>query len=348
MKHCQLCNLNFPAGYRFCGLCGGHLTDSITCLECGELVDSKWKFCTGCGKTLIDESITMNVHPAASQTDSELPLKTSAADTSPREWYAAPELFEKGEEITAPPVRGDERPASFPPATQARSTPLVWGTNRSGSRNSRDIPTLTMLSAYGQPEPVQKTGTPTRYPVVIGGVLIVAITLLGSGGLYLWSRPSASPSNTETLPGQSHHGIPNQFASTSAGETPAERAVANYADEEWKRLREKRVGAKASEADHVTHLLEEAEEKYPKDYRFPYERAKLSIKGILSHHETFSALASAADKAIDNGKAQEMLDNLLADKDGDFWKPSHGHREWPALEEALRNRDKAALKALHR
>jgi hypothetical protein len=37
----------------------------------------------------------------------------------------------------------------------------------------------------------------------------------------------------------------------------------------------------------------------------------------------------------------------MADKDGDFHKLSRGHSEWLALEEALRNKDKAALKALH-
>jgi len=42
-----------------------------------------------------------------------------------------------------------------------------------------------------------------------------------------------------------------------------------------------------------------------------------------------------------------MLDNLMADKDGDFYKLSRGHSEWQALEEALRSKDKVALKALH-
>ena len=52
-------------------------------------------------------------------------------------------------------------------------------------------------------------------------------------------------------------------------------------------------------------------------------------------------------RSIDNGKAQEMLNNLTADKDGDFYKLSRGHHEWHALEDALRNKDKAALKTLH-
>jgi hypothetical protein len=119
------------------------------------------------------------------------------------------------------------------------------------------------------------------------------------------------------------------------------------AEEEWKRLREKRVGAKPSETNEVINAFEEAEKKYPRDYRFPYERAKLSIKGITSHHEAFGALSLAGQKAIDNGTAQEMLDSLIADQDGDFYKLSRGHHEWQALEEALRNKDKTSLKILH-
>ena len=61
----------------------------------------------------------------------------------------------------------------------------------------------------------------------------------------------------------------------------------------------------------------------------------------------FEAIFLAAEKAIDNGKAQEMLNDLMSDKDGDFYKMSHGHPEWQTLEEALRSQDKSVLKANH-
>ena len=112
-------------------------------------------------------------------------------------------------------------------------------------------------------------------------------------------------------------------------------------------MREKRIGALPSETSEIIASFENAENKYPTDYRFPYERAKLSIKGITSHHEAFGALSAAAEKAIDNGKAQEMLDSLMADKDGDFYKLSHGHQEWQALVQALSNKDKRELSELH-
>lgn len=99
-----------------------------------------------------------------------------------------------------------------------------------------------------------------------------------------------------------------------------------------------------SEGPQIVAALEAAEKKYPTDYRFSYERAKLSIKGVISHHEAFEALFAAAEKAIDNGKSQEMLNDLMSDKDGDFYKASRGHHEWDRLVDALNDNDKAHLK----
>jgi hypothetical protein len=124
-------------------------------------------------------------------------------------------------------------------------------------------------------------------------------------------------------------------------------SASRSADDEFKRLKEKRISAKPSESGEIIAAFSEAERKYSNDYRFPYERAKLSIKGITTHHDAFGALALAAEKAIDKGKAQEMLDSLMADKDGDFYKLARGHHEWQVLEEALRSKDKAALKTIH-
>ena len=58
MKHCQQCNLDFLDSFRFCGSCGGSLPDSLTCQGCGDLVESKWTFCTNCGKQLSSQSIS--------------------------------------------------------------------------------------------------------------------------------------------------------------------------------------------------------------------------------------------------------------------------------------------------
>ena len=120
--------------------------------------------------------------------------------------------------------------------------------------------------------------------------------------------------------------------------------MAHSADEEIEQLRERRIVAKPSESVEIIAALEQAEKNYPTDYRFPYELSKLSIKGTVSHREGFEPLARAAEKAIDKGQADEMLNRLMTDKDGDFHKLSHGHHEWEAIEQALRNKDKGVLK----
>src|SRR5712691_173849 len=111
MKHCQECNLDFPDSYRFCGSCGGALRHSLSCQGCGELVESKWTFCTNCGRGLLPESATSQASateaPARQDTtvESAIPVVAAAqtmpapvlqqrmGNGAPREWYAAPDLF---------------------------------------------------------------------------------------------------------------------------------------------------------------------------------------------------------------------------------------------------------------
>ena len=91
--------------------------------------------------------------------------------------------------------------------------------------------------------------------------------------------------------------------------------------------------------------LAKIEKQYPRDYRFPYERAKLAVKGRQdhSHSEAFKALNVAAEKAISTGKADEMLSGLESDKTGDFTILSHGHYEWSRLVAALKRKDPSLL-----
>lgn len=124
---------------------------------------------------------------------------------------------------------------------------------------------------------------------------------------------------------------------------PSHANATPTADDELRQLRERRVKTIPADYAQIVAALEDAEREFPTAYRFPYERAKLSITGVVSHHEAFGALFLAAQRAIDYGKADEMLNNLMADKDGDFYKVSRGHGEWKQLEEALKSKDKSKL-----
>lgn len=345
MKHCLPCNLDFPHDRRFCGSCGGSLSDSTTCEFCGDVVESKWKFCTGCGNTLrraapLEDSST----PASSVAAAIEPKRASeTANASTPEWYAAPELFRDRDESTV-----ESRRPNFvinPDRSRKYSSPVGPRENGGTPHSGKDVPTLSMLSTYGESEPVPRLRIPPRYPIVLSLALIALLVMVTFGGWYVWAH-RASSSRAERATGEEPSAMGNQFASTVADETPAEHRTAENVDDVWKRLKQQRITASATDKDAIIAALEQAEKKYPNDYRFPYERAKLSITGVTSHHEAFAALASAAEKAIDNGKAQDMLDSLLADKDGDFWKPSHGHHEWHALLEALEHKDKSQLASL--
>ena len=370
MKHCQQCNLDFPHGFRFCGSCGGGLSDSITCESCGEVVDGRWKFCTTCGTALApsgpltqSEAVASprSAAPSAqvSQTvgdgslRSTFPLSTftplqaneqqTLASTPVREWYAAPELLEESDETTMATARACEIFTSSRVNSQSELAPSTAASqNGSRSRNGKDVPTLTMLSAYGQ-QRIVATEPVRRYPILLGVAMTLFFAAVGFGGWYVWSHRASAAAAAQTQPTAA-----NELSLPSAGETPAERTKrADGADYEWKRLREQRIAAQPSERDAITASIEAAEKKFLGDYRFPYERAKLSIKGIVSHHEAFNALGNAAEKAIDNAQTQDMLDSLSADKDGDFWKLARGHHEWTELIDALTNKDKRHLSELH-
>jgi hypothetical protein len=213
------------------------------------------------------------------------------------------------------------------------------------AKDQKSAPALTMLSAYGEPDaPYQFRWW---HGAILGLFVLLLLGGLGFGGWYWWSHRG---SVAQVAPPADSNPANNSSTSPSSKPTstvaPGQTTTSRSADEEIKRLRERRIGAKPSESGEIIAAFEDAEKKYPTDYRFPYERAKLSIKGVTSHHEAFSALSVAAEKAIDNGRTQEMLDSLMADKDSDFYKPSRGHHEWQALVQALSNKDKRGLNEL--
>jgi hypothetical protein len=94
-----------------------------------------------------------------------------------------------------------------------------------------------------------------------------------------------------------------------------------------------------------------AESTYPNDYRFPYEHAKLTVTGS-SHHHAFGLLFIAGERAIDAGKADQLLADLDKQKDAAFSRCSKGHAEWDVLQKALKAKDKemlaTALATMHR
>ena len=255
----------------------------------------------------------------------------------PQEFYSAADL---DDEETMSTARGPSRehvvrePRALTPREKA-SHP---------SSDAKSAPTLTILSSYSEPEAPSQLRW--QHALIVGFLLVLFVSLFAIGGWYFWRRPiseTSQSSNSNPEPQSANPSPAPSYQATSAT-TPQLTTIASTANEEIKRLRERRIVARPAERLEITSVLEQAENKYPTDYRFPYELSKLSIKGITSHDEAFESLARAAKKAIDNGQAEEMLNSFIADKDGDFHKLSHGHHEWEEIEQALRKKDKGLLK----
>ena len=128
-------------------------------------------------------------------------------------------------------------------------------------------------------------------------------------------------------------------------ETTTQQVASNGPEDELKKLRERRMAASASERSKIFQAFAKVEKQYPRDYRFPYERAKLAAKGSRASSRTaaFKALNAAAEKAINTGKANEMLNGLESDKSGDFSELSQGRYEWSRLVAALKRKDPSLL-----
>lgn len=286
----------------------------VRCRSCRSLVDEDSVFCEFCGTNMFEDTA---------------PLIAPPPPAPPTQRFTNQQTY--GRDTVYEPARADETTVVPPKpyaSGSASSPPKVM--------TGRTAPSLSMLESYGHNAPRHQFKW--WHGLLVAIFVLMVFGALGARGWYWWSQRSSSAEVGSTpTPGPAPTTIP-----TTQGQT----TNANSADDELTKLRGWRVSASPSDADKIVAAIEDAEKKYPTDYRFPYERAKLSIKGMISHHEAFEAIFLAGAKAIDDGKAQEMLNDLMSDKDGDFYKMSRGHREWATLEAALRNKDKSAL-AIH-
>jgi hypothetical protein len=197
--------------------------------------------------------------------------------------------------------------------------------------------------------------TPQRPAAARGSVLkliaIATISLLlvslGLFGLFRSDTTTASATVAQPVvaePSQPNPAITTEVSRAAPAETTTQQVVVTP-EEELKKLRERRMAATAAERSRIFQAFVKVEKQYPRDYRFPYERAKLAAKGskASSRSEAFKALTTAAEKAIKTGKANEMLNGLESDKAGEFNQLAQGRYEWARLVAALRRKDTSLL-----
>jgi hypothetical protein len=165
----------------------------------------------------------------------------------------------------------------------------------------------------------------------------------------VWLDGCCGPAGTQNLSRRCSRNSPDDAPPTNekkpkaSERLPPQTSTSDSADSEFNALRDKRSNSTAAQTPELEAALRSAESKYPGNYRFTYERAKLSVSRP-GHGETFNLLFQAGQKAIDNGKGDDMLSDLMRDKDADFYRLTRGHSEWNVLIEALRNSDREALK----
>ncbi len=207
---------------------------------------------------------------------------------------------------------------------------------------------LPWTTSHAPEHPSSSRGSVLKL-LAIGGV---AFTLLSLGAFGLFRSDTQTASATAAPPPQVSEpvsqpqpqptaAITTEVSRNSPAETTTQQVAPNPEDE-LKKLRERRMTASASERPKVFQAFAKVEKQYPRDYRFPYERAKFAVRGA-SRNEAFKALTVAAQKAISTGKANEMLDGLESDKSGDFSRLSQGRFEWSRLVAALKRKDTSLL-----
>ena len=183
-------------------------------------------------------------------------------------------------------------------------------------------------------------------------VLAVAGTGLLSGMVGMWWLNRAPQVTTAALAAQTvtstsqsaQNYVPTVAVSTTPVDSPLPtNATSVSADDELRDLRQRRTKATPAERRNVMHDVAQLEREFPNDYRFPYERAKLSASDAKSHNAAFQALFVAAQRAIKAGKAGEMLHALETDRSRDFRDLVRDRVEWSQIVQSLKNRDATLL-----
>ena len=220
-----------------------------------------------------------------------------------------------------------------------------------GERGENSMFSWTMPKPHDRPS--TSRGSVLKL-MAIGGVAFLLLAL-GLFGLTRSDSPVEAANSTPPAVEQPvNQPAPaaqpaNTVAATEQKPQPAAATV--NPEDELQKLRAKRIGAgeTAAERSKVFQAIAKVEKQYPRDYRFPYERAKLAANGTkpTSRNAAFKALSVAAEKAITTGKANEMLSGLEVDKSGDFQKLAQGRQEWTKLMTALKRRDTSLLGREH-
>lgn len=333
MKHCEQCNQNFADDFSYCLSCGNPIKEVsvrantsresfdqetfVRCPQCRNYVRSDARLCEHCGTGLrnVESSVTLRPEPPPTQyvQPSQLHALSSSSQTS-----AEHSGFSGG----------------VAPTRVAMPTAPI--------RNDPTAPSLSSFQPYGT-APARRQSSFRWWHGMLLLVFFFGVIGVAAVGVWWWlsNRDSATDDNRKTVASETNSSGP------STSQAKAEPTVAqNSADIDLRRLQERIRNAQPSDSEILTSISA-AEQRYPDDYRFTYERAKLIGKGMISHGEAWRALRRAAEMAIDNNDAEEMLSDIKSRAQTDFRKLSSHYDEWNAIINGLESLDKSALPHVH-
>ena len=348
MKHCQQCNQNFADDFNYCLSCGNPIKETVATGYSRQTTGARETFiqCQAC-KNFVRSDAWRCEYCATVLGSVESPI--SSRDEPPPTQYVRPAQWQPSSDMSE---RSAQEPAGF-------SSDVPQGrvvTPTSPIRNDQTTPNSSNFQPYGTPQAMRGSSFRWWHALILLAIFFGIIGALGVGGWWWWSN-SNQATNVNNNSNESEriastnatddNNQPETSSSPPTSSSQSEPTVSdNSADAELKRLQQTVNDANSSGGE-ILAAIANAEEKYPSDYHFTYERAKLIGKGLITHDEGWAALRRAAEKAIDNNQAEEMLSDIKSRAQTDFRKLSTHNDEWNAIIKGLESHDKAALKHAH-
>jgi hypothetical protein len=294
---------------------------TVSCVRCASPVKASDTFCWKCG-----ESLKGAAQPAAS---SGPDITQMAATIPPAVAATAPPPTAQAAPSPAGPVVNGAKAVDVKPevnAVEVTPAPLPRAVSPLGR---------TSILEPGEPEPELSSKEKK-----LGSILFLTLIGLLAFGLTLWLVLVLTSSNTNNKGNTA--ATSQKQANAGGGAASQSQPVTQNPEDELKAIRDKVASAGTNDRAKVQEEIEAAEKKYPQDYRFSYEHARLFRD--TNANEALRSLFIAGEKALDNGKSVEMMNNLSQDEAGDFKKLARRRKEWNTLVNALKNNDKKALK----
>ncbi|MGI8468233.1 MAG: serine/threonine-protein kinase [Pyrinomonadaceae bacterium] len=253
--------------------------------------------------------------------------------------------------ISSSPPANASGSGSFVPA----SIPTIYSTPVSGSQANSDLsplppsadlrgdaiapPTFASNLSYGEGQ--ENSG---KF-FLIAGIALAFLALAAIAATFAWRQMRGGESDGESQNAQvktdTNTADNSALGVRDSGSNLSSKS--SNADDELNRIRAKLDNAATREKKAaIERELKDAENRYPEDYRFTYQRGKLEAAASKSHHAAFEMLFQAGEKAIKGGKSADLLNDLQKDGNSDL-KRLTDHKEWTVLENALRKNDSKAL-----